>query len=500
MTMLPRLLHTAAGRTLFCSLTTVATALALGACRGAPQFLQPRSPAATEQAPPQIDGASFDATPPPHAGAQPTSVLAAPSASFEGGNPQFQQPPVGLGEAPDTRPDYRAIYEAPSSSEAPAYGPVGEPPAVHSAAPSPALSQTPASPQVRSVSHVERGAAEFTPAIARVGHTARTLPESAFTGHGSCCADPRYPPEVWHLRRDEFLCDGGDQKLAVQVNPDWTIRGLDLEDTVVHYDTLEGATEVEASNKVCIYAPRFAAVRKTVGPVLARLRQRSAGVEMPMMLVEQDEVASAGTVNQPLQPGRNVGLDQLITLKDRNLGVELEGRQLPAGLDNGFMLYENLLIIRRGEFDNSEKVRLAESIEAAAVWSEEQAVQVVVDGEQAVVQKGVLEALEIDRYEVQGKPQMRICKVASTKEAQPGDIVHFTLRFDNIGNQEVGNVTIVDNLTTRLEYVPDSAECSLKANFVPVQNEGESLVLRWEIIDPIKPGEGGIIRFKCRVR
>jgi len=284
------------------------------------------------------------------------------------------------------------------------------------------------------------------------------------------------------------------------VNPDWTIRGLDQEDTVVHFDTIDGATEVEPSNCVCIYAPRFAAVRKTVGLSLTRLRQKSAGVDLPMMLVQQEDVDSAGTVNQPLQPGRNVGLEPLVTLEDRNKGVMLENRNLALGLDNGFLPYENLLLIRRGQFDNSEKARLANSIEAAAVWSEEQAVQVVVDGEQAVVQEGVVEPLEIDRIERQGKPRMRICKVASDKDARPGDIVHFTLRFDNVGDQVVGNVTIVDHLVTRLEYVPDSAECSLDAQFFATEVEGESLVLRWEIAEPIEPGQGGIIRFQCRVR
>jgi hypothetical protein len=36
--------------------------------------------------------------------------------------------------------------------------------------------------------------------------------------------------------------------------------------------------------------------------------------------------------------------------------------------------------------------------------------------------------------------------------------------------------------------------------FLSDYNEAESLVLRWEIIEPMKPGEGGVIRFRCRVR
>jgi hypothetical protein len=48
--------------------------------------------------------------------------------------------------------------------------------------------------------------------------------------------------------------------------------------------------------------------------------------------------------------------------------------------------------------------------------------------------------------------------------------------------------------------VEGSQSCSLKADFATELNEGESLVLRWAIIEPLKVREGGIIRFQCRVR
>ena len=41
---------------------------------------------------------------------------------------------------------------------------------------------------------------------------------------------------------DEYLCDGGDELPSVEVRPDWSVDGLELEDTVVHYDTLDGDT------------------------------------------------------------------------------------------------------------------------------------------------------------------------------------------------------------------------------------------------------------------
>ena len=83
---------------------------------------------------------------------------------------------------------------------------------------------------------------------------------------------------------DEFLFDGGDRERKVRVGSDWTVFGLDQEDTVVHFDTIQGETIVEASNREAIYAPRFAAVRKVHGVVSAKAHQRMAGYELPTRL------------------------------------------------------------------------------------------------------------------------------------------------------------------------------------------------------------------------
>ena len=113
----------------------------------------------------------------------------------------------------------------------------------------------------------------------------------------------------------------------------------------------------------------------------------------------------------------------------------------------------------------------------------------------------VAAAQDIKVSETKGaNPTLRVAKVASRITAKPGDEVDFTIRFDNVGNQVIGNVTIIDNLTPRLEYVEDSAECSVEGRLVMTENEVGSVTLRWEIDDPLAIGKGGVIRFKCRVR
>jgi uncharacterized repeat protein (TIGR01451 family) len=101
---------------------------------------------------------------------------------------------------------------------------------------------------------------------------------------------------------------------------------------------------------------------------------------------------------------------------------------------------------------------------------------------------------------VPNHPCLRVIKTASTKTAKPGEIVEFTIRFDNVGDQTVKHVTLIDNLTTRLEYVPQTAASSRAAEFTTETNEGESLVLRWDFNDPLPAGAGGLVRFHCKVR
>ena len=165
------------------------------------------------------------------------------------------------------------------------------------------------------------------------------------------------------------------------------------------------------------------------------------------------------------------------------------------------MPFENLQIIKTGIHQDAEKARLAQSTDAAIIWTKDQAVQVVLNGRTAGVINGdqrVQATFTVD--DLRDSPKLRIIKVASTQTVQPGDTIDFTLRFDNVGDQPIGNIVLIDNLTPRLEYVPDTAQSSVQADFRTERNEAESLVLRWEVADPLQPGQGGIVRFRCLVR
>jgi uncharacterized repeat protein (TIGR01451 family) len=359
---------------------------------------------------------------------------------------------------------------------------------------------------------------------------AMTLPDSAYTGqpaegthqmhegHGAgcaCCggggpfrfsADQGDPYGGWMpdgIKKpwpaDEYICDGGDLGDNARVKYNWDVVGLEPEDTIAHFDTVDGKTEVVASNKCCIYAPRFAAVRRVINPVLYEGHERMAGVEKPTRLGLHQELGLPTTAVQPEQVVADLHIDAGVEFRERTRGIGVDNVLNPVLARGGFMLHENLKFIQRGVYEGAEKAVLAEGSQAALVWQTNQAVQVVIDGQMAHEAKGRSQPEALLTFELEGKGRLRICKIASNCDAQVGEIIEFTLRFDNVGDQKIGNVTIIDHLTPRLEYIENTQSSTAPAEF-KMQINPDTLVLRWEITDPLEVGQGGVIRFRCKVR
>jgi uncharacterized repeat protein (TIGR01451 family) len=173
---------------------------------------------------------------------------------------------------------------------------------------------------------------------------------------------------------------------------------------------------------------------------------------------------------------------------------------LPMGeISDAFKPYEDLDIIRNGNIKITDPAKLAIAAAAARIWSNIDALVVLIDGQEAAVIVDQKQAREFTLYEYKGA-RVRICKVASEQIANPGDIVSFTIRYDNIGEQPVSNLVVTDSLAPRLEYIESSQQSSIEARFSTTPNDAGSSVLRWEIDKELKPGEGGFVRFDAKVR
>jgi uncharacterized repeat protein (TIGR01451 family) len=299
---------------------------------------------------------------------------------------------------------------------------------------------------------------------------------------------------------DEYLCDGGDYGTPAGVHQDWSISGLEQEDAIAHYDTVDGRVILTPSNRVCIYAPRFAAVRRLVQPIA-----HEQPVFINQAIDERGPVKAQDTLPPIIASQRkavkvDMGQQPANLFRQRQQAGELENLQATMEAVNTVSAYANLSIIRTGEVSDAEKALVERSKQAAIALTGVQAPQVLFGVKQAHAEVGIQEAGIIYVTNGPEHPKLRLLKLASRGNAEPGEEIEFTLRYDNIGDQVIGNVTVVDNLSTRFEYVPDTAKSSVDADFLTQSNDEGSLILRWEIRDPVKPGEGGVLRFRVKVR
>lgn len=316
----------------------------------------------------------------------------------------------------------------------------------------------------------------------------------------------------WNVQ--EYLYDGGDREPAVQVTEDWEVRGLNSQDTIAHYETIDGKLCVTATNRVPIYAPRFGAIRKVAAPVLAARAVGAERVLEPTGPVVQKSRDLAGDVTLPTGPKKQANVKLIDGLRDRTRGVGTEGVMPLVNLSNPQVVFQHLEGLGTAVQYEDLEARLAESMLNARTWINDESIAIMMGEVQAVQVRDAKQPQDVTVYETEpGKCTLRICKAASHSAASPGDIISFSIRFDNIGDKPIGNLVILDSLTTRLEYIDGSQQCILSlakqgeadaetaaVRFSTSENEAGSTVLRWEADLPLASGDSGVISFRCRVR
>ncbi len=319
-------------------------------------------------------------------------------------------------------------------------------------------------------------------------------------GSPGCSPVPCSPPLPQVVDPNEYVYDGGDRDPQARLRNDLSVVGLDSEDTVIRYETQAGTVELQAGCRVPIYAPRFAATRKIrslgyqdhVVAAQAEILQQSPG--------RATEVLPPTGVRLRQPPVRGESVKVVEAYRDRQRGLNFE-KVLPAiDISDAFKPYEDLAIIREGKMIADDKIKLRRFAAAAMQWTNIEGLQVIVDNQAAALIEEKRRPDEVLVYELDGKPRVRLCKVASHQVAESGDIIDFTIRFDNVGDQKISNIVVHDSLSPRLEYVEETQKCSLKSDFESQPNDAGSSTLSWTITEELKAGSGGYIRFQCKVR
>ncbi len=342
-----------------------------------------------------------------------------------------------------------------------------------------------------------RNASHFTPAEPRQACPPTTQP---YPTMGVIVGDNETSSAMVHRYPDEYLFDGGDRGQKVHYTSSGR-RGVETEDTFVEYTDHTGESHVRESNPVAIYAPRFAAVRTMTGPkqdvTIDRLAMAS-DANPGAAFVAQEAIA---TSNRRTKAGGMRTRQRGSEIDTIDAGVALLARSKAAG--NVFYLKP----LKRGrvqsgaQFERTNEAWLANRVQSAANWSMDAFPHI------SASTSAAMEAASKFRPQVfvsvddeVSKGSLRIIKMADRKSAVTGDVITFTIEFENLGDKELYNVRIVDNLTPRLEYIEGSASSDIAGKIIIDDNDHGSKMLTFELQGKIEGRSKAAIEFRARVR
>lgn len=306
---------------------------------------------------------------------------------------------------------------------------------------------------------------------------------------------------AWQQYPDEYLLTGGDRNHPVHYDSFFRY-GVETEDSFAEYVDHLGESHVRESKTIAIYAPRFGTVRTTASPEGGFAVERLSGMK--------DTRYNSG-VKTKVGPDTYAMADQVRGTRVRSRASGVENREWLVGTDTVVRLGSSTKLMNtfmdfaytyRAELNQRDEARLASSIAAAQHWTRDENPVVVaqLDSVGEVYAKFRAAAMKVADPLDTEPGRLQIAKMADTKSAQPGDVVTFAIRYDNLGERELYNVQIVDNLTPRLELIEDSAASDRPGDLNMQDNKEGSLVLTFTLDDPLPAKTGGVITFQCRVR
>lgn len=300
---------------------------------------------------------------------------------------------------------------------------------------------------------------------------------------------------------DEYVASGGDSKDKVVAHEDWLVENLDPEDSAAHFDTVDGRILTEPANRVFLYSPRFGAVRQIVTPIEGNQRDIASTATTSDEVIEEDHTVKVDVRSQEEKLLSATGTQEVAGAESAMAPTTAIGRVGVIEADGQLRLHQMLTSDSVESLGTEDSVLIMDGATAAQSWSGREGIAVATDQMNAfsnVYIDGPATIYAIKDGTVTSK--LRVIKIANKDAARPGEFVEFTLRFENIGDEPIGNVTILDNLSARLRYVDGTAKSSVPADFLADLSDSGSLVLRWEIIEPLQPKEFGVVRFICKVQ
>ncbi len=304
----------------------------------------------------------------------------------------------------------------------------------------------------------------------------------------------------FEITDDEYVRDGGYKGSPDLYDVQSRVE-LGLEDTVAEFKDHEGRVHVKPSTVAEIYSPRFGEVRTATLPQLDDNVVKAHG--------HQDQAKVAG-LNTKTVTSEQRQSDELMGMQTRARASGLSARITDDQLDKAIAaqnhvklvnVYEDIRFIQEGTYERISSAVLERTVMAALEWADGRRPIILAQDQSGQLIQGRFSAQDMTGVEDRRTPgDLKIIKVADKAAAHPGEIVTFTIRFDNIGGRDLFKVRLIDNLSPRLEYIEGSIQSSLDGKVDAVDNGAGSQLLTFEFDNPLKGKTGGYVSFKCRVR
>ncbi len=331
------------------------------------------------------------------------------------------------------------------------------------------------------------------------------------TSGGARCHQPCGPvctpapaPKGPTLPRDEYLCDGGDRGTPAGAGGTGRVGGIEPRDTVVGFDIgKSGRVEprVLPTNVVCIFAPRFAEIRVSTGP------NQTVDIQSPITnkqlskFAQENAVASSKKLVQNTAPQLTRERARAAGLKGRFFADEKSNTRGPSVMRGDVMTAIDLQVQNPELARNRQKPgQLKEKVRLGGIKTAESPV-ITGLSESASEAVRVWAPHQMTGVEVPpDRPGLAVIKRVSVVEAEPGDTVTYVIFYRNMGNTPISNVSIVDSLLPRLEYVKGTSRGPEGTGFSTAMNLVGSTELRWQLPAVLAPGAVGHVSFDAIVR
>ncbi|MEM6978077.1 MAG: DUF11 domain-containing protein [Planctomycetota bacterium] len=330
-----------------------------------------------------------------------------------------------------------------------------------------------------------------------------------------CQSEPRcatslsgpFLPPPWRVDPQEFLCDGGDQPPEAFLSQSDEIRNLGPEDTVSKYVTEAGDVAFAASNRVCVYAPRFGSVRQITQAVAGEKAVAAIGFDRREGPVGINVDLPGLVVSETVSPIKQQRTQRIDSMRERNRGVLIDRVQQPVAQVDFLAALAGIQNVGLNQLHESQLALVRQHAQAAIAWSIDESVEIAIEDLKAPVltRDQKVDALVV--YDFPDAGRLNLIKLVDRRDAKPGDTVTFLLRLQNVGDSPVTNVEVADNLTTRLEYVAESSVVtdptsgeSVDARLQVVANAVGSSKLIWTLPKTLAVGDMVEIKFECLIR